>query len=194
MFLCADPLSPFLRLAFLIPNTQPFNIDFGRADTRTDRIRQGPVRPFIFLHTDMELKRFILSVDDDPDDISLLKDALQLINPNFELLEARDGADALEKLQAFKEQGQLPCLIVLDINMPRMDGRETFLAIRSDETLSQLPVVIFSTSSSKLDKLFFEKKDVEYITKPIRFEHLLNVARRLLQYCGAHPGQQPPGA
>ncbi len=98
-------------------------------------------------------------------------------------MEATDGKDALDRLADMKAAGKLPCLIVLDINMPRMDGKETFLAIRSDEALANIPVVIFSTSNSMMDKLFFQKKNVEYITKPIRFATLLEVAGRLLQYC-----------
>jgi CheY-like chemotaxis protein len=81
-----------------------------------------------------------------------------------------------------KETGSLPALIVLDINMPKMDGRETFLSIKNDEQLAHIPVVILSTSSSILDRIFFQKKNVEYITKPIHFDTLLAIATKLLTY------------
>ncbi|GAA4322453.1 response regulator [Flaviaesturariibacter amylovorans] len=128
----------------------------------------------------------ILYVDDDRDDLLLLREAIDHIDGQFTLLEASDGIDGLERLQALKAAGALPCLIVLDINMPRMDGRKTFQLIRQDPELADVPVVIFSTSSSELDKLFFRGKNVEYITKPIRFDQLVSVAGRLLEVCAAH--------
>jgi len=124
----------------------------------------------------------ILCVDDDLDDLHLLQKAIHTINPDYTIEEAHDGVDALQKLQTMKEQGNLPALIVLDINMPKMDGRETFLSIKNDGLLSQIPVVILSTSSSILDRIFFHKKNIEYITKPIHFDTLLAIANKLLSF------------
>ena len=105
------------------------------------------------------------------------------IDNRCQLVKARDGVDALKQLQQMKEDGTLPCLVVLDINMPRMDGRQTFVSLRNNPDFAAIPVVIFSTSSSPLDKLFFDKKDVEYITKPINYSFLVEVAKKLLYYC-----------
>ncbi|RYY98708.1 MAG: response regulator [Chitinophagaceae bacterium] len=130
----------------------------------------------------------ILYVDDDRDDLQLLREAIGHVDGHYTLLEARDGLDGIERLQALKAAGELPCLIVLDINMPRMDGRKAFQLIRQDPELATIPVVIFSTSNSELDKLFFRGKNVEYITKPIRFDHLIAVADKLLRVCAEHVG------
>ena len=125
----------------------------------------------------------ILCVDDDADDLYLLRKALKQVGSDYEMIEAGDGLAALDALRQMSEGDNLPCLIVLDINMPKMDGRQTFMAIENDPKLSKVPVVIFSTSSSPLDKLFFSKKNVEYITKPIYYETLLTVAQRMLSFC-----------
>lgn len=131
------------------------------------------------------MKNTILYIDDDADDIQLLQDALKYLDGNYELEEATDGQEGLEVLKRMKEKQMLPCLIVLDINMPRMDGRQAFHHIRSDEQLSQIPIVIFSTSNNQLDQIYFKGKNVEYITKPINFAHLLEAATRMLAHCRA---------
>ncbi len=128
----------------------------------------------------MTVNHTILCVDDDVDDLHLLQKAINTINAKYTIKEAYNGVEALELLRQMKEQGALPALIVLDINMPKMDGRETFQAIKNDEQLSHIPIVIFSTSSSVLDRIFFHKKNVEYITKPIHFDTLLSIADKLL--------------
>src|SRR5215204_4253760 len=121
----------------------------------------------------MNKEHTILCADDDEDDIQLLQEAIRQVDGSYNLAKAKDGLDALKQLQAMKARGSLPCLVVLDINMPRMDGRQTFMSIRNDPEFAAIPVVIFSTSSSPLDTMFFAKKDVEYITKPINYDFLL---------------------
>lgn len=126
----------------------------------------------------------ILLVDDDKDDLQMLQEAVRQLNNSYLLEEATDGEQGFTRLQLMKKEGRLPCLIVLDINMPRLDGRQTFRLIRSDSTLSHIPVVIFSTSSSEMDKRFFKGENVAYITKPVEFRSFLSIAKTLLEYCG----------
>ena len=125
----------------------------------------------------------ILCVDDDPDDLSMLREAINEIGTDFQIHEAFDGLHALELLRQMKEEGALPCLIVLDINMPRMDGKQTLVALQKDHAYAAIPVVLFSTSSSILDITFSRAKQVELITKPINYEALRNAADKLLSYC-----------
>lgn len=125
----------------------------------------------------------ILCVDDDQDDLELLTKALEMVDNNYNVLEAQDGTDALDKLRKMHNENNLPCLIVLDINMPKMDGKETLVALQNEDHFFKIPVVVFSTSSSALDKMFFAKKNVELITKPIDFQNLVSVAKKLLSYC-----------
>ncbi|MER3464834.1 MAG: hypothetical protein C4329_10900 [Chitinophagaceae bacterium] len=67
--------------------------------------------------------------------------------------------------------------------MPKMDGKETLVAFQQQDNFYKIPTVVLSTSSSALDKLFFAKKNVELITKPVNFDNLVNVAKKLLSYC-----------
>lgn len=125
----------------------------------------------------------ILCIDDDPDDIAMLNEAFQSLQVDYEMVEAHNGEEGIVALRRLEKEGNLPCLIVLDINMPRMDGREAFNAIRKEEIFSNIPVVVFSTSSSPMDKLFFSRKSVEYFVKPIDFRKLSDVASAFLKIC-----------
>lgn len=125
----------------------------------------------------------IFAIDDDVDDLSILKEAIKAADCDCTLITAPNGAEGLKLLEQLKMQGKLPCLIVLDVNMPVMDGRKTYVAIRGDETLQNIPLVVFSTSSSSLDKTYFQAMGAEYITKPVQFNQLLQVAQQFLHYC-----------
>lgn len=125
----------------------------------------------------------ILCIDDDPDDVALLRDALKSIDPHCVLLTAGNGALGLQQLGVLQEAGTLPCLIVLDINMPVMDGRQTFLALRKEQAFDAVPVVIFTTSNNVMDKAFFAGKNCEYLTKPLNYDSLVEMARRFLTLC-----------
>ena len=127
----------------------------------------------------------IVCVDDDPDDLFMLRQAIQDLETAYTIVEALDGIHALELIQHMNQEGELPCLIVLDINMPRMDGKQTLIALQHDVSLSAIPVVLFSTSSSMVDKNFSKKKSVELITKPLTVEALYSTASKLLSYCRA---------
>ncbi len=125
----------------------------------------------------------ILHVDDDPDDLQMLQEAILSIDPKLQIVQALDGAQGLDKLRKMKTSANLPCLIVLDLNMPRINGKEAFKIIKDDESLSSVPVVILSTSSNTADRQFFHGRNVEYITKPLHFDHLVGIASKLLSYC-----------
>lgn len=125
----------------------------------------------------------ILCVDDDADDLGMLRHVLQEIGSGYTIVEAFDGVHALEQLKQMEQQDRLPCLIILDINMPRMDGKQTVVKLQKDRVLSAVPVVLFSTSSSLLDQTFSKLKNVELITKPFDFKTLYSTASKLLQYC-----------
>lgn len=125
----------------------------------------------------------ILCVDDDQDDLVMLREVIQEMHYNYEIVEAYDGILALEILSKMHAEDNLPCLIVLDINMPRMDGKQTLVALKQNPAYATIPVVVFSTSSSVMDKTFCAAKKVEMITKPFDYATLFNVAGTLLSYC-----------
>jgi CheY-like chemotaxis protein len=129
------------------------------------------------------LEHTIFCIDDDPDDLNMLRDVVKGIDKKYSIMEARNGAEGLKELHAMKSSDEYPCLIVLDINMPKMDGKSTFLSIKADPRLSRIPIVIFSTSSNPMDKMFFAKEHVEYFVKPVNFQQLVEVATKMLSYC-----------
>ena len=115
----------------------------------------------------------------------MLRDAIESTDTDYHIIEAFDGVHALELLHQMEAENDLPCLIVLDINMPRMDGKQTLVALQNNALFSSLPIVLFSTSSSKLDRTFSEAKNVELLTKPLEYTELRRIANRLLSYCRA---------
>ena len=130
-------------------------------------------------------KRKILWADDDPDDLMLMRQVLQEMDSNYEIVEVNNGRKALDYLQEASSNNLLPCLLILDMNMPIMDGKETLAQIKADEKLKDLSIVVFTTSSSKLDKLFCQKHNVEMVTKPPNYVNLTEAVKKLLTFCGA---------
>lgn len=130
-------------------------------------------------------ERMILCVDDDMDDLILLREALGNTHQPYRIQEAHNGKEALHYLFQAKAEGNLPCLIILDINMPILNGKETLAIIKNDEVLKALPIVVFTTSSNISDRLFCNRFGTDMVTKPIYFDELKNTVQRLLKYCDA---------
>ncbi|HVG17204.1 MAG TPA: response regulator [Chitinophagaceae bacterium] len=128
-------------------------------------------------------KRHILWADDDMDDLMLMRHVLQDIEQEYDIKEVHNGREALDYLEEQKQDSTLPCLIILDMNMPVLNGKETLHLIKSDEALKDIPLVFFTTSNSELDKLYCKRFGVEMITKPPRYNNLKDAVKRLLDYC-----------
>jgi CheY-like chemotaxis protein len=131
----------------------------------------------------MLIEKTVLLIDDDEDDLELLQQALKAIDGNHATLQANDGIEGLKTLEKLLHQQKLPCLIVLDINMPKLDGKQTFLAIKSNEKLCHIPIVIFSTSTSLLDQTFFDRHNTAYFVKPINLAGFAITASRMINAC-----------
>jgi len=131
----------------------------------------------------MRIERTVLLIDDDEDDLEMLEEALKLVDGEHKTIQAYNGVEGLEKLENLMQQNQLPCLIVLDVNMPKMDGKQTFVAIKSNPKLCNIPIVIFSTSNSLMDKTFFERTHTAYFIKPINLTGLAITASRMISTC-----------
>ena len=125
----------------------------------------------------------ILWADDDSDDLMMMKEILLKNSRNYQIVEVHNGKEALDYLQNAHAKANLPCLIILDINMPILDGKEALSIIKRTDGISQIPVVVFTTSSSELDKMFCKRMDVEMITKPPHYKSLEAAVLRLLQFC-----------
>src|SRR5688572_111515 len=91
----------------------------------------------------------ILYADDDADDREIFCEAIKEINPAIKVVLGKDGEETLKILSVQKE---LPQVIFLDINMPKMDGIECLIKLKSDDRLKGIPVIIYSTTSNKNDQ------------------------------------------
>ena len=115
----------------------------------------------------------------------MIRQAFEQFDGSTELLHAGNGFEALEKLNQAKFNQSLPCLVILDINMPGMDGREALIRIRQSEDFKNIPVVLFTTSSSELDRAFAKKWGAQFITKPLMYAELEELSRQFLTLCTA---------
>jgi CheY-like chemotaxis protein len=125
----------------------------------------------------------ILWADDDYDDLQMMREILARKKGDYEIVEVHNGKEALRYLKESEANADLPCLIILDINMPVMDGKETLSIIKKDKEFSKIPVVVFTTSESELDRLFCKKYNTEMVTKPPTFSTLGDALDRLLKLC-----------
>jgi CheY-like chemotaxis protein len=99
------------------------------------------------------------------------------------MVHAENGVKAINYMTIAKEEEALPCLVILDINMPVMDGKTTLAEMKKDEELSTLPVVAFSTSNNPMDKAYCNSYGVDLITKPSNVQNMKQEITRILQYC-----------
>lgn len=126
----------------------------------------------------------ILYVDDDEDDREIFTEIIKEEDPNVKLVLAENGLKAIDYLQSVQQpKNELPCLIVLDLNMPFLDGKATFEKIKMHPVFKNIPVVIFTSSQNPHDKTFFNNAGIEFITKPNNFSFLPNIAKRMLNHC-----------
>ena len=127
-------------------------------------------------------KHTIVYAEDDLDDLFIVKQAFEK-HDHIDVVHAPDGKKAIITLEEMLIQNFLPCLVILDINMPVMNGRETLQAIRKHPRLTGLSVVLFSTSNSPADAEFAQKHDAVLITKPIEYSDLENIAATFVDQC-----------
>ncbi len=124
----------------------------------------------------------ILLVEDNPGDVDLTLEALEEARLRNNVHVAKDGVVALQFLRREGEHADAPRpdLILLDLNMPRMDGREVLREIKEDPALKRIPVVVLTTSEAEQDVLdAYEYRANAYIVKPVDFEQFLRTIRSL---------------
>jgi CheY-like chemotaxis protein len=127
----------------------------------------------------------ILLVDDNPGDVRLTQEALDEGQSRGNLSVVSDGVEALAFLRRQGHYGasSRPDLILLDLNLPRMGGREVLAAIKADEQFRRIPVVILTTSTDERDVASaYDLHANCYIAKPVDFEQFIGVVRALEQF------------
>lgn len=128
-------------------------------------------------------KHIVLYADDDLDDLQLVKEAFEQYASNVEVITVQDGLEALNFLNGLSDYDPSPCLVILDINMPRLDGKETLKKMRSLEKLEEVPVVLFTTSSQPMDKHFAHQYKAGFLTKPIDVRQMEIITDQFIEHC-----------
>ena len=122
----------------------------------------------------------VLLVEDDPGDVVLITEAFEHNKVNNRLHVVADGVEALQFLRCEPpyEECTRPDLVLLDLNLPRKDGREVLAEIKSDPALRSIPVVVLTTSKAEEDILrSYDLHANAYVTKPVDFERFIEVVR-----------------
>lgn len=130
----------------------------------------------------------ILMADDDPDDRQMTKEAFERSKLLNDLRFVEDGVELLDYLKrrgryADEQSSPRPGLILLDLNMPRMDGREALREIKADPALRTIRIVVMTTSRAEEDiHRSYDLSAASYITKPVTFQALVDVVQTLGRY------------
>ncbi|MEV4759733.1 response regulator [Micromonospora sp. NPDC049559] len=135
--------------------------------------RSGPVR--------------ILVVDDDPGDVLMIEEALADSDVDKVIDVVSDGQEAMEFLrgQGRHAGAPRPDLVLLDLNMPKMDGRQVLGEVKGDPDLRTIPIVVLTTSSSDTDVIgSYTLQANAYVTKPIDLDDFNDVVRRIDEFFG----------
>lgn len=124
----------------------------------------------------------VLLVEDDPGDVVLTKEAFHDNKVKNTLSIVSDGEEAMRFLHREGEYAGAPRpdLVLLDLNLPRKDGRQVLEEIKDDETLRTIPVVVLTTSEAEEDILRSYRLHANaYVTKPVDFDRFINVVRQI---------------
>jgi two-component system response regulator len=130
----------------------------------------------------------ILLVEDNQDDYEATCRAFKKANLSNPIVWCKSGRDALDCLKqegayTAARSGSRPGLVLLDLNMPGMDGRKTLEAIKQDDTLKQIPVIILTTSADERDiQACYQTGANTYVQKPVSFDGLIEAIKRLKEY------------
>ena len=124
---------------------------------------------------------YIVYVEDDPDDRMLLQEAFES-NKDYSLLTLVNGFELFNYLK-HTEENKLPCAIVLDINMPVMNGIETLTLLKKDSKYKNIPTVMYSTAATDETINFCRNYNTDVITKPTKFTEIKKLFTHILKYC-----------
>jgi CheY-like chemotaxis protein len=127
----------------------------------------------------------VLLVEDDPGDVVLVTEAFEHNKLHNDLHTVQDGVEAIAFLRREPpfEDKPVPDLILLDLNLPRMDGREVLELIKADEALRRIPVVVLTTSKAEEDILrSYDLHANAYVTKPVDFDRFIEVVRQIDEF------------
>jgi chemotaxis family two-component system response regulator Rcp1 len=123
----------------------------------------------------------MLLVEDSPSDVRLIREATKQTAPSIQITVAKDGVEAMDHLlSCVRGQSQWPDLILLDLNLPRKNGREVLAEVKSDPRLRQIPVVVMTSSRSDDDIATAYRLNANcYVTKPLELGQYLHIVQAI---------------
>ncbi|HEV7751770.1 MAG TPA: response regulator [Baekduia sp.] len=127
----------------------------------------------------------VLLVEDDPGDIVLIQEAFEFNKVHNNLNIVHDGEQAIAFLRREGEYAEAtrPDLVLLDLNLPRKDGREVLQEVKSDEDLRTIPIVVLTTSEAEEDVLrSYQLHANAYVTKPVDFDRFVSIVRQIDEF------------
>ena len=128
-------------------------------------------------------KNTVIYADDDQDDLELVQEAFARYAKDVEVISFKDGVTALSYLQGLSQLDPLPCLVILDINMPVLNGKEVLVRLRQLDTLESVPVVLFTTSSQPQDRNFAGRYKAGFVTKPLDAKQMQIITDQFIDHC-----------
>lgn len=129
----------------------------------------------------MRSKKPVLLVEDDQIDVMAIKRAFKVIKITNRLNVANNGEEALAYLR--NSENEKPCIILLDLNMPKMNGIEFLMIAKQDELLQKIPVVVLTTSREDQDKMdSFSLGIAGYMVKPVDYKRFVEVVKTIDLY------------
>ncbi len=131
------------------------------------------------------MEKFFWIADDDADDRMIIKEAFEENDFDQTLTFFEDGEMVLTKFKERLENRHYPSLLILDLNMPKVNGVELLSRIKKDDKTKHIPIVILSTSKSNVDreKVLNLGAD-DFITKPFSFNHMIQITKELIEKYG----------
>ena len=134
----------------------------------------------------------VLWADDDADDLFIVREVMGNLQDKHLMVEVNNGRQVIDYLNAIQCPTNFPCVVILDINMPILNGKEALAIIKSEERFSAITVAVFTTSNSEKDRQFCERFGARMFTKPYSFKGFQTLVAELLSLCKykAHPEPQ----
>jgi CheY-like chemotaxis protein len=127
----------------------------------------------------------VLLVEDDPGDVLLIREAFEFNKVHNNLNVVNDGEQALDYLRGVGDHvgATRPDLVLLDLNLPRKDGREVLAEVKGDPALRAIPIVVLTTSEAEEDVLkSYQLHANAYVTKPVDFDRFISIVRQIDEF------------
>ena len=125
----------------------------------------------------------LLLAEDDPDDQYLLRSAISHLGMNIEIVCVDNGVSVLDYLESKLGANGMPNLILLDLNMPLMDGKQTLTNLKNNERFQSIPVVVYSTSQSEKDiEEAYSLGANSFVVKPMNFTNFTKTVQKICTY------------